>query len=226
MIDWASVTVIVPVYNMGHFLAEALVTVLGQTVQPTEILVIDDGSTDDSGQVARGFLPKVRYVYGEHAGTPHPYNIGLQQAAGRFIAFLDADDLWLPQKLAWQLAAFQADPDLAIVFGQIEQFYDPRYLSPTPPSETMPGHIPSAMMVRQELFAQIGSFDPKWQLGYFLDWFLRAQNAAAKVLTLPHLVAKRRLHGNNLGVQKKAFQQEYAAVLKQKLDRQRRNAQK
>ncbi|MDV2504691.1 MAG: glycosyltransferase family A protein, partial [bacterium] len=144
------VSVIIPAYNCEDFLAEAIASALAQTYLPVEIIVVDDGSTDRSGDVANSFKnPEVRYFYQPNSGAGAARNQGTNLARGSYFAFLDADDVWLPDKLTLQMAAFDDDPGLDIVFGLVSQFYDSE--SDEPPNTTgepegglLRGYYPSA----------------------------------------------------------------------------------
>jgi glycosyltransferase involved in cell wall biosynthesis len=113
-----AVSVVVATYNYGRFLAQALDSVFGQTVADLEVVVVDDGSSDDTPEVMRPYLadPRARYVRIEHAGQGVAKNRSVRLARAPLVAFLDADDLWLPAKLEKQLALFRADPGLGVVF--------------------------------------------------------------------------------------------------------------
>lgn len=215
-----TISVIMPLYNTERYVSAALESIFAQTLAPAEIMVVDDGSTDGSAAVVQRFLPHLRYHWQPQSGAAAALNTAVRLAQGDFLAVLDADDLWLPTKLAEQKAAFDADPDLALVFGGVEQFRSPEFYSPgqaIPPTEIFVGHIPSAMLVRQAVFGQIGGFDPVWRTGYFLDWFLRAKNAQLKMQDLPNVVAKRRLHDANLGRRKRNQQGELVKILQRDL---------
>src|SRR4026207_1616410 len=116
------VSVIIPVYNYDRYLGEAIESVLSQTYQQLEVIVVDDGSTDQSGEVARSFDGRgVRYCQQVHAGIGPARNKGVELAQGDYIAFLDADDRWPLEKLERQLRAFESDPELEMCFGQALQ---------------------------------------------------------------------------------------------------------
>lgn len=117
------VSVIIPTYNYGRFLPEAVGSVLAQTAGDLEAIVVDDGSTDETSAVMAGFTdPRVRCVRIENSGVSLARNTGLDLARGEFIAFLDADDRWRPDKLERQLALFRAVPDLGLVFTNLRRF--------------------------------------------------------------------------------------------------------
>ena len=116
------VSVIIPTYNCASYVAEAVASVLVQTVQDVEIIVVDDGSTDTTPSVLEPFRHTVQYVRQGNRGVSAARNIGMAHAAGDFIAFLDADDIWLPNKLELQLQFLRDHRDVALVFGDAEHF--------------------------------------------------------------------------------------------------------
>jgi glycosyltransferase involved in cell wall biosynthesis len=109
------VSVIVPTYNYAEFIGEAIKSVLDQTIQDFEILVIDDGSTDNTKEVVLSFGDKVRYFYQSQQGPAKARNKGIVESKGEYIAFLDADDVWLPSKLEKQVNLFRSNPKLGMV---------------------------------------------------------------------------------------------------------------
>jgi glycosyltransferase involved in cell wall biosynthesis len=113
------ITAAIPVYNGEPFLADAIESVLAQTFPPSEVLVIDDGSTDGSAEVVRGY-PGVRYVRQENRGDAGARNAAIEHAQGDYIAFLDADDVWKPRKLELQVQRFLSRPDLGMVYAGVE----------------------------------------------------------------------------------------------------------
>lgn len=109
------VSVIIPAYNAGHFIAQAIESALAQTNVRTDVLVIDDGSTDNTADVVATFGKQVKYLRQANGGPARARNLGLREANGDFIAFLDADDYWLSDKLQRQLACLDAQPSAAVV---------------------------------------------------------------------------------------------------------------
>jgi len=111
------VSVVIPTYNSADFLIQALNSVLNQTYSNYEIIVVDDGSSDNTSQAIEPWRSQIRYIYQDNQGVAAARNRGIDAATGDFIAFLDADDLFLPQKLQQQVAVFEAQPDLGMVIS-------------------------------------------------------------------------------------------------------------
>ncbi len=112
----STVTTVITSYNKGPWLGEAIDSALLQEIDHHEIIVIDDGSQDNSRQVAESYGNKIRYVHQENAGQVAAKNRGIELSTGNFIAFLDGDDRWLPTKLAKQLEKFESDPEVGVVY--------------------------------------------------------------------------------------------------------------
>jgi glycosyltransferase involved in cell wall biosynthesis len=223
------VSVIIPAFNAAKYLGDAVDSVVRQSHDRVEIVVIDDGSTDDTLRVAIRFGSRVRYVFQPHAGLAAARNHGVHVASGGYLAFLDADDLWEPQKLATQLTAFDADRSLDIVFGHVIQFWSPELSPPDLSSpnvgEPMDGYHPGAMLVTRAAFDRIGLFREDHELGEFIEWYSRALDYDCNITMLPSVVMRRRLHETNLGRVNKNGPEDYARVLRRVIDRRRgRNA--
>jgi glycosyltransferase involved in cell wall biosynthesis len=221
------ISVIIPVFNAERYVGAAIRSVLAQTYRPLEIIAIDDGSTDRGAEVLAGF-PEVRWLSQPNSGISAARNRAVALATGDYLAFLDADDLWVADKLARQYAAFQADPDLDLVFGQVCQFHDrttadPLAARPPAPAELQPGYLPSALLLPRATFLRVGLFETNWRMGEFTSWYLRAQEAGLRVAMLPELVAWRRLHQTNNGLQQRQSINDYVRILKASLDRRRAN---
>ncbi len=220
------ISVVIPVYNGEKYLAEAIDSVLAQSYRPIEILVVDDGSTDGSRDVALTY-PEVNCVYQEHSGQAEARNRGILAAKGEYMAFLDADDLWMPEKLTLQMAAFRADPTFDIVTGYVEQFISPEldfqamknyHFHPQP----LRGYIPTAMLVRREFFEVVGLFHADVHVGEVISFFARALEMNLNIELLPDLVARRRIHEGNFSTQfRKEKKQAILGIVKASLDRKR-----
>jgi glycosyltransferase involved in cell wall biosynthesis len=113
------VSVIIPTYNAAAFVASAVQSVLDQTWPNVEVIVVDDGSTDDTARVLEPFRGRITYIATENRGPAHARNVGMRAAGGKYIAFLDADDLYLPHKLALQVAFLEAHPEAGMVWTEV-----------------------------------------------------------------------------------------------------------
>lgn len=221
----SSIGVVVPVHDGERYLAECIQSVLDQRHPALEIHVVDNASTDGTGEVARSF-PSVRYHRLEEKGLAKALNYGIDHSIGEFLAFLDADDLWTPNRLSRQLDAFAREPDLDIVFGYIEQFVSPELDEATKATlavtnQPLPGRHKCAMVIRRESFRRVGPFEPTVDMGDFLDWYMRARDLGLREIVLPEIVARRRIHTTNMGHTDRAKRVEYVRVLKRNLDRRR-----
>ncbi|MGZ3644753.1 MAG: glycosyltransferase [Ktedonobacteraceae bacterium] len=223
--DKPLISVIIPVYNGERYLAEAIESVLAQDYAPLEVIVIDS-SADNSEAIAKSYKP-VWYYYQARSGTSAALNRGIKEARGHFFAFLDADDIWSENKISLQIAAFEKDPELEAVFGQLirfhtrgggdagtEKVYDDKIL---------PALFRQAMLIKKESFYRVGLFDISLTIGEFIDWYKRAIESHLKILVLPDVVLKRRIHNDNLTLREKHAMKDYVRIMKAALDRQRKS---
>lgn len=215
------ISVVIPAFQAERFVGDAIRSVLAQSYQPIEILVVDDGSTDGTRAVADAFGPPVVVWSKERNGTAAARNDGVARARGELLAFLDADDLWTEDKLALQCAALAADPQLEAVFGHVQQFTETRDGTP-PVGEALAGYTPSTMLIRADPFRRVGPFDVNVPRAEAVEWYARARAAGLRHRLLPDVLLRRRIHGDNLGVRERAHQTaEYLKVLRAEIARKR-----
>ncbi|GAB5536346.1 MAG: glycosyltransferase family A protein [Rubricoccaceae bacterium] len=222
-----TVHVIIPVYNGERFLGEAIESVLNQTYTgPVELTVVDDGSTDASATIAESY-EGVRVVRQANAGQPASINRAVDLANAPLVAFLDADDVWVPEKLEWQVAAMTDEVD--VVVGLTEQFAEAglpeaaaRYKALPPAHRVMEARLPSAVLIRHEGFYTAGPFDSDAGVANVVEWYSRVQDAGLREAVVQEVVYRRRIHDANIGIRKKEqATQDYLAVVKAALDRRR-----
>ena len=223
------ISCIVPVFNGERYLKEALDSIRAQTYRPLEIIVADDGSTDGTGAIVAGYGEEVRYLFQPNAGPSSARNLGLGAAQGKFVAFLDHDDLWHPEKLARQMARFQARPDLVACVTHVRNFWSPELGEEAARSrehprfaQAVPGYSTVTLLARRTLFETVGRFNPALQHGDSTEWFLRAAEHGVVIELLADVLTYRRLHQTNrtrrLGA---ASREAYLRIVKASLDRQR-----
>jgi glycosyltransferase involved in cell wall biosynthesis len=226
-IPMTGVSVIVPAYNYARYLGQALDSILGQSRPPAEVIVVDDGSTDHTAAVAANYGDRIRYLHQANRGPGAARNVGVEHAHGQFLAFLDGDDWWEPAKLEWQLAVFEADPAMDIVFTYVQQYLSPelardpragQYLVPDQPNI---GYSINSMLARRPVFERVGPFSEGLVLGEVIDWLARAEECDLKMQILPEVFVWRRIHGQNLTLRSRPHRPEYARIIKAALDRRR-----
>lgn len=204
----ATISVIVPVYDRStHLLAEALDSILAQTVQPDEIIVVDDGSPEPVAPwIYDNFGDAVSAITTDHGGIGAARNAGVAASSGSLLAFLDSDDLWVPNKLEWQLGYLEADTDLEAVFGRAQQFHD---------SETTESHrarypirhqiidawLSTALLIRAEAFQRVGPFAQQSGAAVDIEWMLRANDLRLRRRMHPEVVYRRRIHTSNISIE-------------------------
>lgn len=197
------VSVIVTVYNGENYLCQALESVIGQNYKNTEVIIVDDGSTDNTAELAKAYSKNlnVHYVYQENGGHAAALNRGVSMASGEFLSFIDHDDLWEHAKLDIQLKAFADDFELDVVFSHQKSFAENKAAgSLTFERGIIPGYMPGSMLIRTNVFFKIGLFDTTIRKGYFFPWFDLLRISAVKQIMLPDLLYHRRVHGGNLSI--------------------------
>lgn len=120
------VSVVIPAFNVAPYIGEAIESVLGQELKDVEILAIDDGSTDGTREAVGRYGSAVTYIYQPNQGVSAARNAGIRLARGKYVAFLDADDAWLPDKLERQVRLFEVSPEVDVVFSDYEEVGDAR----------------------------------------------------------------------------------------------------
>ena len=186
----APVSVVIPTYNTGHLVGEAIDSVLAQTVAPFEVIVVDDGSVDGTGERLVAYGSRVRYVFQENQGVAAARNLGVRLATSELIAFLDADDVWHPRKLELQLAAMAENPALGILGTQYFAWPAPAFPKVEGPDRAAVVEVPwvrlavrnqfgtSSILCPRSILARVGPFDTNLQGPEDYDLWLRIAEAA------------------------------------------------
>jgi len=220
------VSVIVPVWNMERYVGEALRSVFAQTYRPLEVIVVNDGSTDGSAHVARGFV-EVILLDQAHQGVAAARNLGLERSRGELIAFLDADDLWEPEKLTLQVAWLNDHPEVGYVTAHFRNLLEegvprPGWIRQEQLDEVQQGGVPN-LVARRSVFDLAGRFDPAHRSGSDLDWVVRAKDAKVRGDVVPHVLLRRRIHRTNQSYHWQGGKAMLLRALKASIDRQRRS---
>jgi glycosyltransferase involved in cell wall biosynthesis len=220
------ISVMITVYNGARYLREAIDSVLTQTYEPVELVVVDDGSDDESAAIAKSYGSRLRLHSQPRGGMGASRNTAVEFASGSFFAFLDADDRFLPDKLARQMDLFEADPELDIVFGHMSEFVSPDLDEATKallraPASNVAWRTPNLMLVKRESFTRVGGFSSTLKVGIGVDWFARATEAGLKTAVPPVVVLERRLHADNNGIRERDSRPQYLHVLKAAVERRR-----
>ena len=226
------VSVIIPVRDGERYIADAIGSVLEQTKPPAELLVVDDGSKDETATIVSQYSgSSVRLIQQPPRGAAAARNAGVKLARHQLLAFLDADDLWTSTKLERQCAELQSDPTLDMVFGYVRQFVSPdveaaRRARLRCPNESIPGYLAGTMLIRRESFERVGLFETEWAIGEFLAWYARVQLLGLREKMIPTVLLMRRLHRTNQGILKRSERGDYVRVMKKILDCRRESEAK
>jgi glycosyltransferase involved in cell wall biosynthesis len=224
------ISCIVPVFNGERYLREALDSILAQSYRPIEIIVVDDGSTDGTPRILAGMRSSIRVLQQDDRGPSAARNLGWRSACGDFVAYLDYDDLWHPEKLARQMARFDAHPELDICIAHAQLFWieelqeEAARLRHQPRSDVVPGYTTGALLARTSVFKAYGEFDSSLWFGDSTEWFLRLADQGAIVELLPDVLLYHRMHKNNHSRRRMAAsKEEFLRIIKTMLDRKRLN---
>ncbi len=222
------VSCIIPVYDCESYLAESIESVLAQKHRPLEVIVVDDGSTDGTGEVIRAFGDRVRGLAQPNAGPAVARNTGLAAARGELIAFNDSDDLWAPDKLAVQMALLAEKPELDFCVAHVQNFWvdemkhEADRFKGHRRSEPIAGWVTPTLLARRSAFERVGVMRPELGHGDSADWFLRAREAGLKGELMPDVLLRRRIHATNRSrVTAAQSRDEFLALLKRNKDRKR-----
>ena len=177
-------SVIIPTFNRAHVLGRAIDSVLAQDYGPLEVVVVDDGSTDDTPDLLKGYANQIRVLTQPNQGVSSARNSGIRESLGRYIALLDSDDAWTPDKISHQMAFFEANADAMICQTEEIWIRNGRRVNPKVKHKKPSGMIfapslslclvsPSAVMMKRELLDKKGGFNPAFPVCEDYDLWLR-----------------------------------------------------
>lgn len=217
MLDYG---VVIPAWNAARTIRETLESVLAQIVPAGEIVVVDDGSTDGTADVAAAVSPRVRVVRQANAGPGAATSRGVRELRAPIVAMTDADDVWLPRKMAVQLPVLAADPAVAIVTASMRQF---RHGAGDDGRGTVrSGPTRSTIVVRRAVFLAVGDVvDPPGRCGEMVDWLARLRAQGHRLHAIDEVLALRRIIAGSLSHRTDQQRTGFLAVAHQALLRQR-----
>jgi hypothetical protein len=204
--DREKITVVIPVYNGGRFIAEALDSAMAQTTPPSQIIVINDGSTDNTRDVLIAYQNRVTVVDQANRGVAAARNLGLQIATGNFIAFLDADDVWHPRKLEMQLKEIRRHPEIQLLGTRTFDY--PCKMEPEISADAQIEEISrdrllirnyfttSSVMIRREMVERLGGFDSSVPNVEDFDYWQRAAELGRMAILQSPLTGYRQVAGS------------------------------
>jgi glycosyltransferase involved in cell wall biosynthesis len=215
-------TVVIPAYNAAATLSEAIRSVLAQSVLPARIIVIDDGSTDSTLEIARSFGGLVAAVSQANAGPGSATTRGFAMVGTPLVATLDADDLWLPQKAERQISYLEQHGEAAAVFTRIANFRGAPDAADH--SDAYDGWLRTTMMVRTKAAIATGPvIDPSGMAGDMVDWLARFREGGHETIMMPQILALRRIHPGSLSDRSRnELGKSYMQVVRESLLRRRK----
>lgn len=221
------ISVVMPVYNAGSYIGQAIDSIRIQNYRPLQIILVDDGSTDGCVEKITDADLDIDVLKQANLGPGAARNTGIEKARGEYLAFLDADDLWVENKLKRQVQVLAERHDADIVLGYVEQFHSPELTeeekrkTPVTPGKT-PGYLCGSMMIRRVAFNRVGWFETKWKTGEFVDWYARATHAGLVSVLIPEVVLRRRIHRSNLTLREGASKAQFTEIVRQAIHRRKR----
>lgn len=207
------VTVIIPTYNRARLIGKAIESVFNQTYSDFEIIIVDDGSTDETASEVAQYGSRIRYLYQKHAGSSEARNLALRASTGELIAFLDSDDVWYPKKLEKQIGLFDRDPSVGLVYSFTQMIDEKGNALELETRKCLQWHReafqrgysyetiskfcvlwPSTVVIRKSCLERTGFFDPRTES--FEDWdlYLRLALEGVHFAGIPEPLVWFRIH--------------------------------
>ena len=228
MLDKFPVSIIIPAYNAERFIAETIQSVVHQTYTNWELLIIDDGSKDNTAQIVKSFLNdnRIKYFFQKNSGVSAARNLGMSYSSGNYLAFLDADDLWEKENLEKKIKFLDSNPDsgmvisyMQIIIGDVEkkgailQGMEGEVLDPLLLWEESSQTAPSNMLVRKEVMAEVGCWDTELSTAADQELFFRIASKY-KIGRIDQVLTNYRVHKKNMHSNIKLLERDHILAYK------------
>jgi len=213
------VSIILPLYNGKRFIAASSKSVLAQAYSPIELLVIDDGSIDGGSNLLPSD-PRIKLFRRQNAGVAASRNFGISKARGSYLAFIDQDDYWYPDKLKLQMQVLLKNPDIGYSLTRmhnhlVDNIERPSWLQQKLLDEDPVGMLPSTLLVQSWAFDEIGTFAEELINGSDSEWFMRARRANIQMKIIDRVLLQRNIHEDNCSHDAKTGKREIFSILRQ-----------
>ena len=194
-------SVILPTYNGAEFLSESLNSIINQSSTPYEVIVIDDGSSDDCKSIVDKF-PTFRYFRIENSGVAAARNLGIEKSSGDWIAFIDQDDIWTTDSLSNRLQFLEEHQDADIIIGRQKWFLHnltlpPSWVKQEQMSNDLDGYLLGCALLRKSLFTRFGLFDVSFRFSSDFDWFFNLKDNGVTFYSIEQIILYKRIHEKN-----------------------------
>ncbi len=222
------VSVIIPLYNGSQFIEETLDSALAQDYAPFEIIVVDDGSTDDGADIVKKYPAPVRYLYRENQGNAAARNYGIRKGQGEFIALLDQDDLWEKHKIKTHVNYMLKNPEIYFTIAHFKYFLSPGVERPAWLRENLiknqhADYSPSSLVARKGIFDAVGYFNREFKTGSDSDWFFRARDMNIPMAVINEVLLYRRVHNSNQSIHVSQAHTEMLKLIRESIHRKKYN---
>jgi len=227
MLNRPLVSVIIPIYNGAAYLEETLQSVFAQDYNPMEILLIDDGSTDTSLDIVSKFKDKVTLIVQKNRGVAVARNVGLRNAKGEFITFLDQDDIWTADKTSKQVFYLEMNQNIDYVLCRQKLFVQsgmscPSWLNPERLEGDHAGYLLGTLLGRRSVFNKVGFFDEQYRSGGDDSaWFFTAKDMKIPVGHMPDILFYKRIHNANESANVVPLHRDLLHIIRKSIVRQR-----
>ncbi len=225
MLQHPFVSAILPAYNGATYLTEAIESVLHQTYSEIELIVVNDGSTDDSAKIIQSY-PGIIYIQQSNQGVPFARNAGVEVAQGEFLCFIDQDDVWLPEKTRLQVDAHKRNPDIGYsittqVFYLSSGVERPGWCPEEWLDRPIAGFSPSTLMIKRTLFNEMKQFDTNFPVGSDTDLFFRLKDNRVPFYQLQQILVRKRVHLTNQSATQVLLRRDIMETVRRSIQRQR-----